>query len=319
MASLTIDQLKKSLTEQGIALPPAGSKKADYVRLYEQYSTLNENLGDFYSSDDENPPRKSSPSVSSSSSPSKIEGIIKEVERLTDDELYSQLKELGASIGPVLKNTRKVYEKKLVKLLSGGGGQTNGVETTGTLKVNNSFRVDEFSDSEVDLPSVKSTYKKVEYRESFGGRKGSVSRDSPFVSRDASLNVEEPVSESPVEKKYSSYSYSEFDKKSLPLGSFPSESKSSKVSFIEIIPKGSSKRYIVPSAESEYPSCTIRSRYNTDSTGYTQDDHYIGTWEPNIKKYLGTQQPKISKRTTSSVVSPKTSTFRENIIAGLCK
>ncbi|KAL0276093.1 UNVERIFIED_CONTAM: hypothetical protein PYX00_003751 [Menopon gallinae] len=225
MASLTIDQLKKSLTEQGIALPPAGSKKADYVRLYEQYSTLNENLGDFYSSDDENPPRKSSQTISSSSSPSKIESIIKEVERLTDDELYSQLKELGASIGPVLKNTRKVYEKKLVKLLG---------EWT------------KFSDSEVDLPSIKSSYKKVEYRESFGGRKGSVNRDSPFVSRDSPTSIEEPMTESPIEKKYSSYSYSEFDKKSPSLGIFPSESKSSKES------NNNNKKSAIPTKTSSF-------------------------------------------------------------------
>lgn len=45
---------------------------------------------------------------------------MEEIKNLTDKELAEELRELGASPGPILASTRSVYEKRLLKLRAGG-------------------------------------------------------------------------------------------------------------------------------------------------------------------------------------------------------
>lgn len=264
MSSLTIDQLKKSLSEQGVALPPSGSKKAEYVKLYEQYSTLNENLGDTYSSDDESNSKTDSQNVSSSTSPSKVDSITKEVEQLSNDELYTKLREFGENIGPVLINTRRVYEKKLIKLLS-SNRQTNGYDTTNSHKEVQNARNDEFSDSDVELSKVAA-------KKSERSKRSSVQRESPKPSLQDSRDVT-PQNES------SSYSRA-------------FQAKSTRISYIETIPKGSSQRFIEPAETTDFLNKSrVRSRYSLDRS-YGNEEPYIGKWEPSVSRLGSTAYAK---------------------------
>ncbi|KAK6641384.1 hypothetical protein RUM44_013093 [Polyplax serrata] len=359
---MTIDQLKKSLTEQGITLPPSRSKKADYIKLYQQYSTINDSLGDVYSSDDENPPKTGSQSVTSSTSPGKSDNTAKEVELLSDDELYNQLKEYDTNIGPVLKNTRRVYEKRLIKILSSKKGSSNYDGNNGTEDSRPSL--EEFSDSDVEVLSMSP--KKSEIKT----KRTSVPRDSPKPSSPGSVK---PNSEKSFLSNY------DFENRSS-LPSYSSDTKTSRYSYIETIPKGSTFGYVEQSQEGDLGS-DLRQRftdkYNTNkstldnysSRKYTNnpdsDDihkatidsesykpgpanqlfsfgkggdnkfkttfgtqykptvgisnksksgnrEYIGSWEPNVNRYLGTgTQKKVASKTN------KYSTWLKNLIAVL--
>ncbi|XP_063609282.1 emerin homolog 1-like isoform X2 [Penaeus indicus] len=70
-----------------------------------------------------------------------VDGI--DVSRLNDDELYRRLQEYGASVGPIVDTTRKVYQKKLVVLMGGS------VEETATY--NGDVDQEEYSDSEEEV------------------------------------------------------------------------------------------------------------------------------------------------------------------------
>lgn len=360
---MTIDQLKRSLTEQGITLPPSRSKKADYLKLYKQYSTVNDSLGDVYSSDDENPPRTGSQNVTSSTSPGKNSSLIN-VEELTDDELYRRLKEFDPKIGPVLKNTRSVYEKKLMKMLSSVKEQ-NGYES-GKAKVDKSLSaVDEFSDSDVDM--FASSPKKADAR----SKKISLLKGVPKPSF-------QDTSKGDVEKSYSvREEYS--NRSATPLHSL--ETKTSRYSYIETIPKGSSYGYIEDDIDGDFDSDfkqKLTEKYNTEKfhsdkysnraslddvykpssssnlrlnskpgfssqfkhglgggdslkvgisssgpykssiglsnqgkSGAGYGDHYIGSWEPNINRYLNTG---VQKKVTSK--SHNYSEWLKKILAG---
>lgn len=280
MASLTIDQLKKSLNEQGVTLPPAGSKKAEYVKLYEQYSTLNENLGDTYSSDDETNSRTDSQNVSSSTSPSKTEAVVKEVEKLSDDDLYNKLREFGQNVGPVLVNTRRVYEKKLIKLIT-SGRQTNGYDTVNSHDNKN----DEFSDSDVELSKL--TTRK-------SSRKSPAPRDSPKPS-----GRDNPDTKS--QSEYSSSSVKRYQDK--PKTTF---------TYIEKIDKRSSERFIEPTSDSDFlssTSSTLRSRF---SSSYGNEEPYIGKWEPSLSRFGVSQFGKSTKGKTQG-----TTNWAKNIIGGV--
>lgn len=264
---MTIDQLKKSLTEQGITLPPSRSKKADYIKLYKQYSTINDSLGDVYSSDDENPPKTDSQSVSSSTSPGKSDNIAKEVELLSDDELYYQLKELDKNVGPVLKNTRRVYEKKLIKLLSSSKG-TNGYNSK-TNAESLGPTMEEFSDSDAEVISFSPKKNEIKTR------KTSVLRDSPKPS------LPEP-SKPDIEKSFSS-SYDCSNRSSTP--NYTAET-TSRYSYIETVPKGSTYSFIDHAPNFGFDSDLrqrIADRYNSDkfSIGSFSSEKY------NTNKTIG--------------------------------
>jgi len=49
-----------------------------------------------------------------------------DITSLTDDELFEKLKDLGYNPGPVTTNTRRVYEKKLVRLINGESQDSQG-------------------------------------------------------------------------------------------------------------------------------------------------------------------------------------------------
>jgi hypothetical protein len=50
----------------------------------------------------------------------KIEDEVEDITELTNKQLKTRLQELGIATGPIVDSTRKIYEKKLEKLLSKG-------------------------------------------------------------------------------------------------------------------------------------------------------------------------------------------------------
>lgn len=143
MSGLTKEQLRNELITHGIELPSANARKSEYVELYEKHvAPVQQSKGDF-SSDEEDIIPNSLPIVDKASSEASfiVDGI--DVSRLDDEELYSRLQEYGATVGPIVDTTRKVYQKKLVVLMGGT------VEETATY--NGDVDQEEYSDSEEEV------------------------------------------------------------------------------------------------------------------------------------------------------------------------
>ncbi|XP_077425182.1 thymopoietin b [Vanacampus margaritifer] len=121
---LTKDKLKNELAANNVALPSGEHKKEVYVQLYLKNLTAQNNKrsppADTFSSDDELPtPVVSNKSRSGRKATKKTDKPRFEVEvtELTDDDLRLHLAKYGVVVGPVVASSRKLYEKKLQKLL----------------------------------------------------------------------------------------------------------------------------------------------------------------------------------------------------------
>ncbi|KAK6319816.1 hypothetical protein J4Q44_G00089230 [Coregonus suidteri] len=121
---LTKDKLKSELTANNVPLPISDQKKNVYVQLYlKNLTVLNQKSPstDMFSSDEELPaPVVSNNSISGRKATRKTdkpqsEGV--EVTDLTDAGLKDELLKHGVNAGPIVGCTRKLYEKKLQKLL----------------------------------------------------------------------------------------------------------------------------------------------------------------------------------------------------------
>lgn len=118
---LTKDKLKSELTANNVTLPGGEHKKEVYVQLYlKNLTVLNQKSPplDTFSSDDELPASnktRSGRKATRKSDKPRSEEV--EVTDLTDDDLKDQLLKLGVKPGPIVASTRKLYEKKLQKLL----------------------------------------------------------------------------------------------------------------------------------------------------------------------------------------------------------
>lgn len=131
---LTKDKLKSELIANNVELPSGNPTKDVYVQLYLKNLTAQNNKHvtattlDAFSSDEELPP----PLVSSRSRSSgrkatrktdKIQPDELDVTVLTDQDLKDELLKHGVDVGPIVASTRKLYEKKLQKLLDDGPAQ----------------------------------------------------------------------------------------------------------------------------------------------------------------------------------------------------
>ncbi|XP_051916607.1 lamina-associated polypeptide 2, isoforms beta/gamma-like [Hippocampus zosterae] len=121
---LTKDKLKNELAANNVALPSGEHKKEVYVQLYLKNLTVQNNKrsppADAFSSDDEPPaPVVSNKSRSGRKATRKTDKprIEVEVTELTDEDLRLQLAKYGVDAGPIVASSRKLYEKKLQKLL----------------------------------------------------------------------------------------------------------------------------------------------------------------------------------------------------------
>ncbi|KAF1372696.1 hypothetical protein PFLUV_G00268600 [Perca fluviatilis] len=131
---LTKDKLKSELLAHNVELPSGNPTKDVYVQLYLKNLTANNKKHvtattlDAFSSDEELPP----PVVSSRSRSSgrkatrktdKVRPDELDVTVLTDAGLKDELLKHGVDVGPIVASTRKVYEKKLQRLLDEGPTQ----------------------------------------------------------------------------------------------------------------------------------------------------------------------------------------------------
>ncbi|XP_034735634.1 thymopoietin b [Etheostoma cragini] len=122
---LTKDKLKNELTVNNVPLPSGEHKKEVYVQLYLKNLTILNNKksppADTFSSDEELPaPVVSNKSRSGRKATKKTDKPRTEeveVTDLTDEDLKQQLAKHGVDSGPIVATTRKLYEKKLQKLL----------------------------------------------------------------------------------------------------------------------------------------------------------------------------------------------------------
>lgn len=131
---LTKDRLKSELLAHNVELPGGNPTKDVYVQLYLKNLTAQNDRHvtavalDAFSSDEELPP----PVVSSRSRSSgrkatrktdKVRPDELDVTALTDQGLKDELAKHGVDAGPIVATTRKLYEKKLQKLLDDGPTQ----------------------------------------------------------------------------------------------------------------------------------------------------------------------------------------------------
>ncbi|XP_040004732.1 thymopoietin a isoform X4 [Xiphias gladius] len=131
---LTKDKLKSELLAQNVELPSGNPTKDVYVQLYLKNLTAQNKKHatattlDAFSSDEELPP----PVVASRSRSSGRKATRKtdrvrpeelDVTLLTDEGLRDELFKHGVDVGPIVASTRKLYEKKLQKLLDDGPAQ----------------------------------------------------------------------------------------------------------------------------------------------------------------------------------------------------
>lgn len=122
---LTKDKLKSELTANNVPLPSGEHKKEVYVQLYlKNLTALNHKKSppaDTFSSDEELPApvvsNKSRSGRKATKKTDKPRSEEVEVTDLTDEDLKEQLAKHGVETGPIVASTRKLYERKLQKLL----------------------------------------------------------------------------------------------------------------------------------------------------------------------------------------------------------
>ncbi|KAI9519770.1 hypothetical protein NQZ68_025909 [Dissostichus eleginoides] len=158
---LTKDKLKNELTANNVALPSGEQKKEVYVQLYlKNLTVLNDKKSphvDTFSSDEELPTpvvsNKSRSGRKATKKTDKPRSEEAEVTDLTDEDLKQQLAKHGVETGPIVATTRKLYEKKLQKVLEQPPAEPEApAEVTALPKVdsnqNGNTNSDHYSDKE---------------------------------------------------------------------------------------------------------------------------------------------------------------------------
>ncbi|KAM3843191.1 thymopoietin a [Diretmus argenteus] len=131
---LTKDKLKSELQAHGVELPSGNPTKDALVQLYLWNLTAQNNKRsatvslDAFSSDEELPPpvvsnrsRSSGRKATRKTDKARPEDL--DVTELTAEGLKDELLKYGVDAGPIVASTRKLYEKKLQKLLDQGPPQ----------------------------------------------------------------------------------------------------------------------------------------------------------------------------------------------------
>ncbi|XP_077566158.1 thymopoietin a isoform X2 [Stigmatopora nigra] len=164
-SQLTKDKLKSELVAHNVELPSGNHNKDVYVQLYLENLTAQNKKHDYamnldaFSSDEELPPpvisnRSRSSSKKVSNKVAKIVPDKLDVTSLTDEYLREELVKHGVDAGPIVASTRKVYEKKLQKLLDAGPAHptiTKTVVTEIQVNHNGNSESDLYSDQEDDV------------------------------------------------------------------------------------------------------------------------------------------------------------------------
>ncbi|XP_068443226.1 thymopoietin a isoform X2 [Clinocottus analis] len=128
---LTKDKLKSELLAHNVELPSGNPTKDVYVQLYLKNLTAHKKHAaapDVFSSDEELPPpvvfsRSRSSGRKATRKTDKVRPDEMDVTMLTDEGLKDELLKQGVDVGPIVATTRKLYEKKLQRMLDDGPAQ----------------------------------------------------------------------------------------------------------------------------------------------------------------------------------------------------
>ncbi|XP_020307701.1 lamina-associated polypeptide 2, isoforms beta/gamma-like [Oncorhynchus kisutch] len=124
---LTKDKLKSELLANNVALPTGDQRKDVYVQLYLKNLTVqNKKISstDAFSSDEEFPvpvvlnKSRSGRKATRKTDKPRLEDL--DVTELTSEGLKDELLKYGVNAGPIVASTRKLYERRLQKLLDHG-------------------------------------------------------------------------------------------------------------------------------------------------------------------------------------------------------
>lgn len=122
MAALTKAKLMDKLQQKGVPVAP-GSSKETLMRLYRQHfpgsETTRGDLLHFSSDEEEDSQENTLPAE-----------VSQGVRTLTNDQLYTKLKEFGEPVGPIVETTRGVYEKRLQQYLNNTQQTTSQLAST---------------------------------------------------------------------------------------------------------------------------------------------------------------------------------------------
>ncbi|XP_046729807.1 thymopoietin a isoform X2 [Silurus meridionalis] len=162
---LTKDKLKSALVANNVALPNGDQRKGVYVELYLKNLTSQNKKsgsGEAFSSDEEPPAPAASITARSGRKATKKTDRVRpeeiDVTELTNEDLKDQLLKYGVNAGPIVASTRKVYEKKLQKLLDQGPPQTTVISVAETVSTHNSRNgnvdSDQYSDKEEETSAT---------------------------------------------------------------------------------------------------------------------------------------------------------------------
>lgn len=152
MSGLTKEELKTALINHGIEIPGSGSKKEEYMALYEEFivgkrrngsqkssaaDDSNAAAGELFSDEEDvavvksaikKSPTKKQQNILTEGNSLIVDGF--NIAELTDEELFSHLKKNGVDVGPIVDSTRAIYRKKLAILLRGSQENENEVQQT---------------------------------------------------------------------------------------------------------------------------------------------------------------------------------------------
>ncbi|XP_061124831.1 thymopoietin a isoform X2 [Syngnathus typhle] len=168
-SQLTKDKLKSELMAHNVELPTGNHNKDVYVQLYLENLTPQNKKHvaaatlDAFSSDEDLPPpvvsrRSRSSGKKATKKTDKTRPNELDVTTLTDDYLRDELLKHGVDAGPIVASTRKLYEKKLHKLLDDGPAQatvTKIVVTDVQVNHNGNSESDLYSDKEDDVTTER--------------------------------------------------------------------------------------------------------------------------------------------------------------------
>uniref|UniRef100_A0A2K6SX73 Uncharacterized protein n=1 Tax=Saimiri boliviensis boliviensis TaxID=39432 RepID=A0A2K6SX73_SAIBB len=177
---LTKEKLKSELVANNVTLPAGEQRKDVYVQLYLQHLTArnrpplaagaNSKGSPDFSSDEEREPTPVLKATKKTDKPRQDDKDDLDVTELTNEDLLDQLVKYGVNPGPIVGTTRKLYEKKLLKLREQGTESRSSTplptvsSSAESTRQNGSNDSDRYSDNE---EGKKKEHKKVKSTRDF--------------------------------------------------------------------------------------------------------------------------------------------------------
>ncbi|NXR49253.1 LAP2B protein, partial [Hippolais icterina] len=167
---LTKEKLKSELIANNVSLPGGEQRKDVYVQLYLQHLTARNPPAlaqpDFSSDEEREPTPLGARSRGAAAAgrkatkktdkPRPEEKDDLDITEMSNEDLQEQLMKYGVNPGPIVATTRKLYEKKLLKLMEQGPDLKApvllpAISTTENTRQNGNSDSDQYSDNEEDL------------------------------------------------------------------------------------------------------------------------------------------------------------------------